>query len=84
MERPIAIVRNIYDHFGLDYSDEFEEAMKKWLHDNPQGKQGRNTYHLADVNLTAEDIEKRYADYIDRFLAEKEINVPKQSSRKCI
>jgi hypothetical protein len=44
--QPIDTVRKIYDHFGLKWSEEFETGMIKWLHDNPQGKQGRNAYTL--------------------------------------
>jgi hypothetical protein len=42
-------------------------AMEAWLRDNPQGKQGRNTYSLSDFDLTEEDIVTRYAAYIDLF-----------------
>jgi hypothetical protein len=68
MEQPIETVRRIYDHFGLKWSDEFEMGMKTWLRDNPQGKRGRHAYSLADFDLTYEDIEARYGDYINLFL----------------
>ncbi|CAF2643266.1 unnamed protein product [Rotaria sp. Silwood2] len=69
MRQPIVIVREIYQHFGLNWSDEFETNMQNWLRENPQGKQGRHTYNLSQFNLTAEDIAMRYADYINMFLA---------------
>jgi hypothetical protein len=68
MKEPVAIVRQIYDHFGLCCSEQFEKAMHAWLRDNPQGKQGRNTYSLSDFDLTHEDIATRYDTYIDLFL----------------
>ena len=68
MEQPIATARRIYDHFGLKWSDEFEKGMESWLRNNPQGIQGRHIYSLADFNLTEEDIEARYDDYINLFL----------------
>jgi hypothetical protein len=68
MKEPVAIVRQIYDHFGLRWSQQFETAMYAWLRDNPQGKQGRNTYSLSDFGLTDEDITTRYGAYIDLFL----------------
>jgi hypothetical protein len=68
MEQPIETVRRIYDHFGLKWSDEFEADMQSWLRDNPQGKRGRHTYSLADFDLTHEDIEARYGDYMNLFL----------------
>jgi hypothetical protein len=68
MKEPVAIVRQIYDHFGLHWSQEFETAMHAWLRENPQGKQGRNAHSLSDFDLTHEDIATRYGAYIDLFL----------------
>jgi hypothetical protein len=68
MKDPITIVKQIYDHFGLRWSEQFEMAMHAWLRDNPQGHQGRNTYSLSDYGLTQEYINTRYAAYIDLFL----------------
>ena len=67
MKEPVAIVRQIYDHFGLHWSQEFETTMHAWLRDNPQGKQGRNSYSLSDFDLTHEEIATRYGAYIDLF-----------------
>ena len=67
MKDPIAAVRRIYDYFGLSWSDEFEMGMLDWLRNNPQGKQGRHVYSLADCGFTHEDIETRYIDYIKFF-----------------
>ena len=61
-------MRQIYDHFGLHWSDKFEATMRTWLRDNPQRKQDRNSYSLSDFDLIEEDINKRYATYIDLFL----------------
>jgi hypothetical protein len=66
--KPIDTVHRLYNHFGLTWSEEFEQAMLTWLHDNPQGKQGRNTYTLEEFGLTNDAIEQRYADYIKMFL----------------
>jgi hypothetical protein len=57
MVKPIDTVRYIYDHFGLTWSEEFEQAMRTWLRDNPQGKQGHNTYTLEEFELTHEAID---------------------------
>lgn len=67
IKSPIDTVRRIYNFFGLAWSEEFEMAMVKWLQDNPQGKQGRNSYALSDYNLTKDDIELRYKEYHDMF-----------------
>ena len=70
--KPIEVVRRIYNHFGLVYSDEFEQAMLLWLRNNPQGKQGRNTYTLEEFELTHDSIEQQYEDYIRMFLSAEE------------
>jgi hypothetical protein len=68
MQQPIETVRRIYDYCDLRWSDEFEVAMRSWLRENPQGKQGRHTYSLRDFGFSREDIETRYADYLNLFL----------------
>ncbi|ORY27574.1 P-loop containing nucleoside triphosphate hydrolase protein [Rhizoclosmatium globosum] len=35
---PIATVHRIYDHFGMKVDQEFDDAMKMYLIENPQGK----------------------------------------------
>ena len=68
LKNPVAVVRQIYDHFGLRWSQEFETAMYDWLRENPQYKHGRNIYSLSDFDLTHEDIATRFGPYIDLFL----------------
>jgi hypothetical protein len=68
VKNPVAVVRQIYDHFGLRWSQEFETAMYDWLRENPQYKHGRNIYSLSDFDLTHEDIATRFGPYIDLFL----------------
>ena len=74
MAEPIDTVHRIYDHFGLQRSDEFETAMKAWLDKNPQAKRGRHIYSLEEFGLIPEDIENRYADYTNLFLRVPTVN----------
>ena len=66
--KPINTIRRIYNHFGLTWSDELEQAMLTWLQNNPEGKQGRNTYTLEEFGLTSVAIEQKYENYIRMFL----------------
>ena len=66
--QPIDTVRRVYKHFGLAWSEEFEVAMLDWLHNNPQGSQGRNAYTLKEFGLQRETIEKCYEKYYQMFL----------------
>jgi hypothetical protein len=68
LAQPIDTVRRIYEHFGMAWSVNFEQAMLAWLNDNPQGKQGRNAYTLEEFGLEREIIERNYAEYNNMFL----------------
>ncbi|CAF1363364.1 unnamed protein product [Adineta ricciae] len=68
VERPIDTVRHLYDHFGFQWSNEFEQEMIVWLEKNPQGKQGRNMYRLEEFGLTRDEIEQNYNEYNNMFL----------------
>jgi hypothetical protein len=64
---PIGTVKGVYDHFGLAWSDSYEEQLKVYVRDNPQGKHGEHNYSLADFGLTDETVAKRSAEYSRRF-----------------
>jgi hypothetical protein len=66
---PIDTVRRIYDHFDyLKWSDEFEQAMRTWLIDNPQGKQGRHSYSSTEFNFETQMHQQLYKHYEKLFL----------------
>lgn len=67
LENPLETVRAIYNHFGCEYHPEFEDRMKRWLEENPQGKHGVHRYSLDQFGLTAEAVRKRFAPYIEYF-----------------
>jgi len=68
VEDPIGTVRAIYNHFGLEVTDEFVVAMDDWLKHNRQGKYGRRQYSLDDYKLTPEQINNEFKHYNDTFL----------------
>ena len=41
--------------------------MRNWLQENPQGKQGRNSYSLEEFGLPSNAIEQRYKEYNNMF-----------------
>jgi hypothetical protein len=63
----IAMVRRIYDHFGIALTAEAEARMRRFLAANPADKHGRHRYTLADAGLDATAERRRYAAYQDRF-----------------
>jgi hypothetical protein len=46
--------------------------MITWLRENPQGKQGRNTYTLEEFRLTTDAINQHYDEYNNMFLKHRE------------
>lgn len=70
VRNPIETVRRIYDHFDfLQWSDEFEQAMRAWILDNPQGKQGQHSYSLNEFGLENEMKKELYQKYEKMFLS---------------
>lgn len=66
---PIDTVRRIYDHFGYEYTPDFERLMQLWLYANPQHKHGVHRYSLEQFGLTPQRIDELFADYIRQCLS---------------
>ena len=66
---PVAAVRRLYDHAGMDFSTETQQAVSNWWAANPSDKHGQHKYELADYGLTRGQIEALYADYIATYRA---------------
>ncbi|MEJ6011106.1 sulfotransferase [Novosphingobium aquae] len=64
---PVAAVRSVYDHAGMDFSAETQQAVSNWWAANPSDKHGQHKYELADYGLTREQVESVYSDYIAAY-----------------
>jgi len=67
LEQPLAVVRSIYDRFGLEMTAGTEARQQQWVVDNPQGKHGQHRYSLEGAGLTLREIETEFEDYIRRY-----------------
>mmetsp|Transcript_13720 Transcript_13720/g.18873 ORF Transcript_13720/g.18873 Transcript_13720/m.18873 type:complete len:445 (-) Transcript_13720:120-1454(-) len=69
MEDPIAMVKQVYDYFGYEYTQEFEDRMKWFLENNTQFKFGNYQHLLAyePYGYTREDLEKIFGNYIKQY-----------------
>lgn len=65
---PVGTVQRLYEHFGLDFTDEFEKKLEDFVVNRPKNKFGRHEYNIEDFGFTEEDISKRFAHYRERFL----------------
>ena len=72
MRDPIAAVRNLYAHFGLELHPLHERRMQVWMNDRPQEHFGRHRYDGADFGFSREGLSEQYADYRERFAVPSE------------
>eukprot|EP01046_Picozoa_sp_COSAG06_P076211 COSAG06_NODE_24210_length_669_cov_1.115789_1_plen_69_part_10 len=53
-------MRQIYDHFGFDFTPEFEARIDAFMEHNPRYKHGKPDYSLEEFGLDAEEIKQRF------------------------
>lgn len=64
---PIGTVRDIYDHFGLDWPQEHEARLAQYVNHNPKGAHGSHEYDSAAFGLSDGQIAESFGDYCRRF-----------------
>ena len=58
---PIRTVENIYEHFGIEMTDEARAAIQRTDEESKQGPRApKHTYSLADYGLTEEQVKERF------------------------
>jgi sulfotransferase family protein len=63
----IGVVRAIYQRFNLALSEEVERKMRAWLDAHAQSRPGFHKYTPEQYGLTADEIRRKYASYIERY-----------------
>jgi len=61
----IATIKEVYDQFGWELTNETLARFKAFLKENPKDKNGAHIYSLEDFDLTEEYIEQKFSRYID-------------------
>jgi hypothetical protein len=64
---PMAVVRGIYDGFGLALTKTTEMLMRDHIAHKRQHQFGKHTYALSDFGLNRSALEGRFTKYLDRF-----------------
>jgi hypothetical protein len=67
VKQPMAVVRQIYDHFDMVLTDEAQRAMRNFLTQHPQNKHGVHGYSLEKYGLDGETERRRFRFYTDYF-----------------
>jgi hypothetical protein len=67
---PIATTRDIYRHFGVEFSAGAERRMAEYLAENKSKRKGFHRYSLEPFGLDPRELLERYQFYVDRFEVE--------------
>lgn len=62
---PLATARRVLEQLGRPLDPAHDEAMERFLVDNPRDKHGRHRYAASDFGVTDADLAGRFAGYRD-------------------
>lgn len=70
---PVSMVKSIYDHFGLEFTDRYAKVLDDFVKPDQarQKKEVKHNYSMEQFNLTDDDVNEAYANYI-KFVGEKQ------------
>jgi hypothetical protein len=64
---PMAVVRGVYRHFDRELTAEAEEAMRRFIANNPKDKKGAHRYSLEQFGLDPLQERLNFQEYTDYF-----------------
>jgi hypothetical protein len=64
---PMAVVHTIYDRLGIELTAVADDAMRKFLAENPKEKHGGHNYSFADTGLDVGALRERTRSYQEFF-----------------
>lgn len=66
---PIGTVKNIYEHYKIPFTEEYEEKLRAYIkHGEKEGKTKAQKLTLKDVGLTKAQIDEEFSEYIKTFI----------------
>lgn len=68
MADDLAMVQRVWDVAGYRPSPESREAVAAHLAGHRRGRLGRVEYHAEDLGLNKDDLRRRFAPYVERFV----------------
>ena len=67
IQDPVAMVRRIYEHYGLALGGDAAARMQRFLDDNPPGKHGKHSYTLEEFGLEPAAERERFRFYQEHY-----------------
>jgi hypothetical protein len=68
---PMAQMRRIYAHAGVELTSEAEALMRKWAVENERDRRPEHAYTLEEFGYTPDGLRRDFAAYCERFLARR-------------
>jgi hypothetical protein len=62
---PFSVIRRLYCHFDLELTEQAEQAMRRFLAENPKDKGGVHRYSLEEFGLDPAAEKRRFQFYLD-------------------
>jgi len=71
--RPIETVADLYQHFGIEYSEPARENMRTYLDAKPKGRHGAHRYDFEHTGFDVAAERARFADYVAKYELPEEV-----------
>jgi hypothetical protein len=68
LNKPLDVVRAIYDFTGLSFPEGIQDRMQEYLEQNSRDKRPLHEYSIEHFGLSEEQIKRDFADYRQRYI----------------
>jgi len=72
VNKPEDIVKRIYDHFGYEYTQAFDERVKDWLKNNTHMPSKKHEYSLSEFGLESDQVQQHFSYYLSKHFPNQE------------
>ncbi|MFI5507215.1 sulfotransferase family protein [Mycobacterium sp. NPDC051804] len=69
MADDLAMAQRVWDTAGYRPSDESRKAVSEYMAGHARGRLGNVEYHPEDLGLDKDDLRRRFAPYVERFVS---------------
>jgi hypothetical protein len=63
VRNPIDTVKQIYDYFDYNYTEQMEKNLQRYIEENRQYKHGVHRYSLEQFGLNVDQVREKFQDY---------------------
>jgi hypothetical protein len=67
MASPMTVLRDIYSHFDLEFTEETAGLLEARIADKPTSQEGEHEYSIDEFGLTNEQVRETLKTYNERF-----------------